>query len=231
MFRRPTWRRAAMRSPSIRSDSARRNRRAGQPNGQAIFLDTPPTACSLRSVPPWPPPASADRGRSRQARGRLLKDFRSMTTSEKIPTHAATLGQLREAGYQPKTVREEMRANLIAKIRRGDPLFPGVVGYDQTVIPQIENAILSGQDIIFLGERGQAKTRLARSLVNLLDEYVPAVAGSEINDDPFAPTSKYARDLIDAHGDATPIEWIGRERRYGEKLATPDTTIADLIGE
>jgi magnesium chelatase subunit I len=154
-----------------------------------------------------------------------------MTTSEKIPTHAATLGQLREAGYQPKTVREEMRANLIAKIRRGDPLFPGVVGYDQTVIPQIENAILSGQDIIFLGERGQAKTRLARSLVNLLDEYVPAVAGSEINDDPFAPTSKYARDLIDAHGDATPIEWIGRERRYGEKLATPDTTIADLIGE
>ncbi|HEX5498683.1 MAG TPA: magnesium chelatase, partial [Thermomicrobiales bacterium] len=154
-----------------------------------------------------------------------------MTASENIPTRAATLGQLREAGYQPKTVREEMRANLIAKIRRGDTLFPGVVGYDQTVVPQIENAILSGQDIIFLGERGQAKTRLARSLVNLLDEYAPIVAGSEINDDPFVPTSKYARDLIEAHGDATPIEWIDRERRYGEKLATPDTTIADLIGE
>jgi magnesium chelatase subunit I len=110
-------------------------------------------------------------------------------------------------------------------------LFPGVVGYDQTVIPQVENAILSGQDIILLGERGQAKTRLARSLVNLLDEWIPIVAGSEINDDPFAPVSRFAVDLIAEKGDDTPIEWIGRDRRYGEKLATPDTTIADLIGE
>jgi magnesium chelatase subunit I len=124
-----------------------------------------------------------------------------------------------------------MRANLIARIRRGDDLFPGIVGYDRTVIPQIENAILSGQDIILLGERGQAKTRLARNLVNLLDEAIPVVAGSEINDDPFAPVSRYARDLIAEKGDKTPIEWIGRDRRYGEKLATPDTTIADLIGE
>jgi magnesium chelatase subunit I len=124
-----------------------------------------------------------------------------------------------------------MRDNLIAKIRRGEELVPGVVGYDQTVIPQIENAILSGQDIILLGERGQAKTRIARGLVNLLDEAIPIVAGSEINDDPFNPVSKYARDLIEERGDDTPIIWVGRDRRYGEKLATPDTTIADLIGE
>jgi len=124
-----------------------------------------------------------------------------------------------------------MRENLIAKIRRGDNLFPGILGYDQTVIPAIENAILSGQDIIFLGERGQAKTRLARSLVNLLDDWLPIVEGSEINDDPFNPISKYARDLVESKGDDTPIDWIPRDRRYGEKLATPDTTIADLIGE
>lgn len=146
-------------------------------------------------------------------------------------TRPANLGQLRESGYSPRTIREEMRENLIAAIRRGDDLFPGIVGYDSTVIPQVENAILSGQDIILLGERGQAKTRLARSLVNLLDDAIPIVAGSEINDDPMQPVSKYARDLIEERGDATPIEWVGRERRYGEKLATPDTTIADLIGE
>jgi len=124
-----------------------------------------------------------------------------------------------------------MRGNLIAAMRKGDRLFPGIVGYDNSVIPAIENAILSGQDIIFLGERGQAKTRLARSLINLLDPYVPIVAGSEINDDPFNPISKMARDLIVEHGDDAPIEWLPRDRRFGEKLATPDTTIADLIGE
>lgn len=142
-----------------------------------------------------------------------------------------TLGQLKASGYTARTIREEMRANLIASIRSGEGLFPGIVGYDQTVIPAIENAILSGQDIIFLGERGQAKTRLARSLINFLDPYVPIVAGSEINDDPLEPISKHARDLIAEHGDDTAIEWLPRENRFGEKLATPDTTIADLIGE
>jgi magnesium chelatase subunit I len=142
-----------------------------------------------------------------------------------------TLGALRESGYKPRTIREEMRNNLIARMRRGDELFPGIVGYERTVIPQVENAILSGQDIILLGERGQAKTRLARNLVNLLDDAIPIVAGSEINDDPFHPVSKYARDLLAERGDETPLEWVGRDRRYGEKLATPDTTIADLIGE
>src|SRR5215218_9340813 len=146
-------------------------------------------------------------------------------------TQPSTLGELRASGYQPKPIREEMRANLIAAIRSGASLFPGVHGYDTTVIPAIENAILSGHDIIFLGERGQAKTRIARSLVNLLDEHIPIVAGSEINDDPFNPVSRYARDLIAEHGDETPIAWLHRETRYGEKLATPDTTIADLIGE
>ncbi len=142
-----------------------------------------------------------------------------------------TLGTLRDSGYTSRSIREEMRGNLIAGIRRGDQLFPGIVGYEQTVIPQIENAILSGQDIILLGERGQAKTRLARALVNLLDEFIPVVAGSEINDDPFRPISRYARDLVEELGDGTPVEWVNRDRRYGEKLATPDTTIADLIGE
>jgi magnesium chelatase subunit I len=142
-----------------------------------------------------------------------------------------TLGELRASGYRPRSLREEMRDNLVAALRDNRPLFPGIVGYEHSVIPAIENAILSGQDIIFLGERGQAKTRLARSLVALLDPWLPVVAGSEINDDPLAPISRQARDLVAAQGDATPIAWLPRDRRFGEKLATPDTTIADLIGE
>ncbi|TXG80331.1 MAG: magnesium chelatase, partial [Thermomicrobiales bacterium] len=153
------------------------------------------------------------------------------TTIQSDAPAIATLGALKASGYASRSVREEMRANLIAKIRKGDTLFPGVVGYEQTVIPQIENALLSGQDIIFLGERGQAKTRLARSMTQLLDEWIPIVAGSEINDDPLAPISRYAIDKVTEAGDNTLIEWMHRSRRYGEKLATPDTTIADLIGE
>ncbi|GCE49716.1 magnesium chelatase subunit I [Thermosporothrix hazakensis] len=148
-----------------------------------------------------------------------------------ITTRPRTIGELRDSGYKVLSIKEEMRKNLIEKIRKGEELFPGIIGYEETVIPQIENAILSGQDIIFLGERGQAKTRMARSLVNLLDEYVPIIAGSEINDNPFEPISKYARDKVAELGDRTEIEWIPRERRYGEKLATPDITISDLIGE
>jgi magnesium chelatase subunit I len=153
------------------------------------------------------------------------------STTSSTGDRAATLGELRASGYTPKSIREEMRENLIAIMRSGAALFPGIHGYETTVVPAIENAILSGHDIIFLGERGQAKTRMARSLTNLLDEYIPIVAGSEINDDPFNPVSRYARDLVDEHGDATPVEWVHRDQRYGEKLATPDTTIADLIGE
>lgn len=152
-----------------------------------------------------------------------------MTSS--IPTEARTVGQLRASGYKVTPIREELRRNLIQKIRAGESPFPGIHGYEDTVLPQIENAILAGQDMIFLGERGQAKTRIARSLINLLDEVVPIIAGSEINDDPLHPISRMAHDLLAEHGEDAPITWLPRERRYGEKLATPDTTISDLIGE
>jgi len=142
-----------------------------------------------------------------------------------------TLGELRATGYQSRTVKEEMRQNLIDKLRKGDDIFPGIVGYEETVIPQIENAILSGQDIVFLGERGQAKTRIARSLINLLDEEVPVIQGADLNDDPLNPISAVGKSLVSQLGEDTPIEWLHRSRRYGEKLATPDITISDLIGE
>jgi magnesium chelatase subunit I len=128
-------------------------------------------------------------------------------------------------------VKEELRRNVVAKIAAGEPLFPGVIGYEETVLPQLENALLAGHDVIFLGERGQAKTRMIRSLVDLLDDWLPVIAGSEINDDPYAPVSRHARDLVAEKGDDTPIEWVYRDTRFGEKLATPDTSIADLIGE
>ena len=146
-------------------------------------------------------------------------------------TKPQTVGELRSSGYQVLPVKEEMRKNLVARLQQNEPLFPGIIGYEQTVIPQIENAILSGQDIIFLGERGQAKTRIARSLINLLDDEIPVVAGCEINDNPFDPTCARCREMAAELGDKLPIVWMSREARYGEKLATPDITIADLIGE
>ena len=142
-----------------------------------------------------------------------------------------TLGELKRSGYQPLSVKAEMRKNLIRKMLDHETLFPGIHGFEETVIPQIQNALLAGQDMIFLGERGQAKTRIIRSLITLLDEEVPYVAGSEINDDPMQPISQFARDLIQEHGDDTPIAWLPREDRYGEKLATPDVTTPELIGE
>ncbi len=142
-----------------------------------------------------------------------------------------TLGELKESGYKSESVKDELRRNLVARLRTGQPLFPGIMGYEETVLPQIQNAILSRHDLLLLGLRGQAKTRLLRSLVHLLDDAIPIVAGSEINDDPLAPVSHQARELVHARGDETPVEWVGRDRRYTEKLATPDVTIADLIGE
>jgi magnesium chelatase subunit I len=138
---------------------------------------------------------------------------------------------LKASGWVSRPVKEEIRSNAVTKIAAGEPMFEGVVGYEHTVMPQLENALLAGHDVIFLGERGQAKTRIIRSLTNLLDEWMPIIAGSEINDDPYAPVSKYARDLVAEHGDATVIAWVHRDDRFGEKLATPDTSIADLIGE
>jgi magnesium chelatase subunit I len=143
----------------------------------------------------------------------------------------ATLGQLRESGWTSRSVKQEIRHNAIARMRAGDSLFPRILGYEETVLPKLENAILAGHDMVFLGERGQAKTRLIRSMVDLLDEWMPIVAGSEINDDPYEPVSKYARDLVLEHGDDTRIDWVHRSTRFGEKLATPDTSVADLIGE
>lgn len=142
-----------------------------------------------------------------------------------------TLGALRASGYHVRPVREEMRSNLIRKIRNRETLFPSVIGFEETVIPYLENAILSGQDIIFLGERGQAKSRLIRLLVGLLDDAVPAVAGCEINDNPFAPICRGCLERAEAEGDDLAITWLTPDQRYGEKLATPDITISDLIGE
>ncbi|MFN8018186.1 MAG: magnesium chelatase [Acidimicrobiales bacterium] len=143
----------------------------------------------------------------------------------------ATIGQLRDSGWESVPVKAEIRRNAIARIRAGEPLVDAVLGYEDTVLPQLENAILAGHDVIFLGERGQAKTRMIRSLTNLLDEWMPIVAGSEINDDPYHPVSHHARELVADKGDDTPLDWVHRDARYGEKLATPDTSIADLIGE
>jgi magnesium chelatase subunit I len=143
----------------------------------------------------------------------------------------ATLRELRESGYSVRPVKDELRDNLITRMKSGSPLFPGIIGYEQTVIPALVNAILARHDIILLGLRGQAKTRIVRQLQTLLDEYIPVIKGSEINDNPFSPVSKYAVDAVATMGDTTPIEWIHRSHRYGEKLATPDVTIADLIGD
>ena len=144
---------------------------------------------------------------------------------------AKNIGKLREAGYHVSSVKEEMRRNLIQRIKKKEELLPGIVGYEESVIPQLENAILSGQDIIFLGERGQAKSRIIRSLVNLLDETIPVIEGCEINDSPFDPLCKSCRDRVAKQGDKVEIAWLPRDERYSEKLATPDSTIADLIGE
>jgi magnesium chelatase subunit I len=148
-----------------------------------------------------------------------------------MTSRPATLGQLRESGWESVPVKEELRRNAVARISAGEALFPGVMGYEDTVLPQLENALLAGHDVIFLGERGQAKTRMIRSLIALLDEWLPVVAGTEINDDPYHPVSRHARELVLERGDDTPIEWVHRDTRFGEKLATPDTSIADLIGE
>ncbi len=146
-------------------------------------------------------------------------------------SEAHTVGELRRAGYRVRPVKAELRHNLIRKLQAGETLFPGILGYSDTVIPQLENAILAGQDIVLLGERGQAKSRLVRSLITLLDERVPVIAGCEINDDPCHPICRRCRDLVTERGDETPVAWLSPEERYGEKLATPDTSIADLIGE
>jgi len=150
---------------------------------------------------------------------------------ESDPPSAGTIGELRASGWVSEPVKHEMRRNLLGRIAAGRPIVEGVLGYDETVLPALEDAVIAGHDIILLGERGQAKSRIIRSFVNLLDEWVPTIAGSEINDDPYAPVSRHARDLVAELGEDTPVVWVHRSQRYGEKLATPDTSIADIIGE
>jgi magnesium chelatase subunit I len=146
-------------------------------------------------------------------------------------TRPRTLGELKAAGYQVRSVKDEIRANLLGRLEAGEPLFHGVLGYDETVVPQIINAILARQNFILLGLRGQAKSRIVRQLAALLDEVVPIIAGSEINDDPLRPVSKFGRQTVDELGDETPVTWVSRDARYIEKLATPDVTVADIIGD
>ncbi len=154
-----------------------------------------------------------------------------MKREEIALTKAATLGQLKESGYRTKPIRDELRDNLMTKLRAGAQVFTGIVGYDDTVIPAVENAILAGHDLIFLGERGQAKSRIMRDLTKLLDAEVPAIAGCEINDDPFDPICSACKQLVAEQGDETPVRWLTPEERYAEKLATPDISVADLVGE
>jgi magnesium chelatase subunit I len=142
-----------------------------------------------------------------------------------------TLGALRASGFPDRTVKQELRGNLLAALASGEELFPGLVGFDDSVLPALERGILAGHDLILLGERGQAKTRLVRALVGLLDEHTPAIAGTETNDHPYRPISAHGRALVAEHGDETPLVWIAREDRYAEKLATPDTSVGDLIGD
>src|SRR5690242_7847299 len=140
-------------------------------------------------------------------------------------TKITTLGQLKKAGYKNRSVKEEIRENLIRKLKNKETTFPGIVGYEDSVIPDTERALLSRHNILFLGLRGQAKTRMARQMIDLLDEWVPIVKDSEVMDDPFNPLSKYAKDLIEEKGDDTPITWMHRRNRYAEKLATPDVSV------
>jgi magnesium chelatase subunit I len=170
------------------------------------------------------PPVSSDASADRPA----ALDLATRLTP---PPDITTLGRLREAGWQSIPVAEEIRRNASALIAAGRPLVTGVLGFEDTVLPQLENAVLAGHDVILLGERGQAKTRIIRSMVGLLDEWLPIVAHSEINDDPYHPISRFAKDLLAEAGDDIPVSWVHRSDRYGEKLATPDTSIADLIGE
>jgi magnesium chelatase subunit I len=154
--------------------------------------------------------------------------------TDQLDSHARfprTLGELKSSGYQVLGVKEEIRKNALSKIAASETLFPGIHGYDETVIPQVENALLAGHDIVFLGERGQAKSRIIRRFQDLLDEYVPTLKGSEVNDNPFDPISRYGKDLVAELGDQAEIDWIHRSKRYTEKLATPDASVADLVGE
>ena len=161
----------------------------------------------------------------------VIGNSQLVTRNSKYMNQPKTLGELKASGYQSRSIKEELRENLIKKISKKEKVFNGIIGFDDTVIPDLERAILSRHNVLLLGLRGQAKTRLARLMVQLLDEYMPIVAGSELNDDPLNPISRVARDIVAQHGDDTPVAWVHRDERYVEKLATPDVSIADLVGD
>src|SRR5687768_3615945 len=146
-------------------------------------------------------------------------------------TRPRTVGELKSSGYQTRSIKDELRSNLLTRLAKNTPLFPGIVGYDDSVIPQIVNAILARQNFILLGLRGQAKSRIIRQLVTLLDERIPVLRGSEVNDDPLEPISKHGRMMLEECGDSAPIDWVEQDARFVEKLATPDVTMADIIGD
>ena len=160
-----------------------------------------------------------------------MANLRDLAGNQMNIQNIKTLGELKASEYRSRSIREEIRQNLVEKLKGNETTFPGIVGYEDSVIPDVERALLSRHNILFLGLRGQAKTRMARLMTGLLDEYIPVIAGSEINDDPLEPVSKFARDQIALYGDKTPIYWLHRSDRYGEKLATPDVSVADLIGD
>jgi magnesium chelatase subunit I len=160
--------------------------------------------------------------------GREVTDLRTPDAPADLPR---TLGALRASGHEHRTVKEELRTNLVARLSSGEDPFPGVVGIEDTVRPQLERALLAGHDVVLLGERGQGKTRLLRTLIGLLDEWTPVIEGSELNEHPYEPVSVWARRTVAQHGDATAVAWLHRSQRYGEKLATPDTSVGDLIGD
>jgi magnesium chelatase subunit I len=155
--------------------------------------------------------------------------YSKLTSADRLKIQS--LGELKKAGYDSRSIKQELRDNLIEKIKSKESVFPGIWGYEETVIPDVERAILSMHNINFLGLRGQAKTRIARMMVNLLDEYIPYVKDSELHDDPLSPLSRFAKDEVAEHGDLTKISWLHRNERYTEKLATPDVSVADLIGD
>ncbi|MEQ9101261.1 MAG: sigma 54-interacting transcriptional regulator [Imperialibacter sp.] len=155
--------------------------------------------------------------------------YRDFSSAQLRKIH--TLGELKACGYQPESIKDELRRNLIGRLKAKKSVFEGIWGYEETVIPDVERAILSRHNINFLGLRGQAKTRMARQMIELLDEYIPVIEGADLNDDPLNPISRFAKDLVAEHGDKTPVSWLHRDERYTEKLATPDVTIADLIGD